>query len=420
MNSRYQKENLDRFIPNRSAMDFGYALSMLTEPHRKKVNSSAPITASSEAYRRALADVANLPTRILAFRNKPLNPRNVDVPLSPPRCKPPKPKRHIPKHCEGRFKVPAMRDDFSLNLLDWSKKNVVTLAMDTRVLIWNPSMKTNTSAEIVDDHEEGFFTSVCWSPDGRFITIGLDNSTVQIWDAFSPKPRNKENLDRFIPNRSAMDFGYALSMLTEPHRKMVNSSAPITASSEAYRRALADAANLPTRILAFRNKPPNPTNVDVPLSPPLCKPPKPKRQIPKHCEGRFNVPAMRDDFSLYLLDWSKKNVVTLAMDTRVLIWNPSMKTNTSAEIVDDHEEGFFTSVCWSPDGRFITIGLDNSTVQIWDAFSPKPRKVRVLRDGHSRIVGSLAWNGPILTTGGTNGRTYTQPFGNLFGCVLVV
>ncbi|PNY16642.1 anaphase-promoting complex subunit cdc20-like protein [Trifolium pratense] len=126
--------------------------------------------------------------------------------------------------------------------------------------------------------------------------------------------------------------------------------------------------------------------------------------ILQHCEGRFKVPAMRDDFSLNLLDWSKKNVVTLAMDTRVLIWNPSMKTNTSAEIVDDHEEGFFTSVCWSPDGRFITIGLDNSTVQIWDAFSPKPRKVRVLRDGHSGIVGSLVWNGPILTTGGTDGR----------------
>ncbi|PNX80669.1 anaphase-promoting complex subunit cdc20-like protein, partial [Trifolium pratense] len=67
--SRSQKENIDRFIPNRSAMDFGYANSMLTEPYRKKVNSSAPITTSTDAYRRALADAANLPTRILAFRN---------------------------------------------------------------------------------------------------------------------------------------------------------------------------------------------------------------------------------------------------------------------------------------------------------------------------------------------------------------
>ncbi|XP_045822372.1 cell division cycle 20.2, cofactor of APC complex-like [Trifolium pratense] len=210
----------------------------------------------------------------------------------------------------------------------------------------------------------------------------------------------KENIDRFIPNRSAMDFGYANSMLTEPYRKKVNSSAPITTSTDAYRRALADAANLPTRILAFRNKPSNPRNVGVPLSPP-SKPPKPKRHIPKHSERSLKVPQLRDDFRLDLLDWSKKNVVSVAMDTRVLLLNPSKKSDEKI-VGDDYEEGVFTSVCWSPDGRYITIGLDNSTVQIWDAFLP--RKVRVLRDGHSGIEGSLAWNGPILTTGGTDGR----------------
>ncbi|PNY11305.1 anaphase-promoting complex subunit cdc20-like protein, partial [Trifolium pratense] len=137
------------------------------------------------AYRRALADAANLPTRILAFRNKPSNPRNVDVPLSPP-SKPPKPKRHIPKHSERSLKVPQLRDDFRLNLLDWSKKNVVSVAMDTRVLLLNPSKKSDEKI-VGDDYEEGVFTSVCWSPDGRYITIGLDNSTVQIWDAFLPR-----------------------------------------------------------------------------------------------------------------------------------------------------------------------------------------------------------------------------------------
>ncbi|CAJ2639549.1 unnamed protein product [Trifolium pratense] len=166
-------------------MDFGYANSMLTVPYRKKVNSSAPITTSTNAYRRALADAANLPTRILAFRNKPSNPRNVGVPLSPP-SKPPKPKRHIPKHSERSLKVPQLRDDFRLNLLDWSKKNVVSVAMDTRVLLLNPSKKSDEKI-VGDDYEEGVFTSVCWSPDGRYITIGLENSTVQIWDAFLPR-----------------------------------------------------------------------------------------------------------------------------------------------------------------------------------------------------------------------------------------
>ncbi|GAU29161.1 hypothetical protein TSUD_275800 [Trifolium subterraneum] len=67
---------------------------------------------------KALADAANLPTRILAFRNKPPNPRNVVLPFSPPKSKPSKPKRYIPKHCEKTMKAPVV-DDFSLNLLDW-------------------------------------------------------------------------------------------------------------------------------------------------------------------------------------------------------------------------------------------------------------------------------------------------------------
>ncbi|KAK2441538.1 cell division cycle 20.2, cofactor of APC complex [Trifolium repens] len=210
-----------------------------------------------------------------------------------------------------------------------------------------------------------------------------------------------ENLDRFIPNRSAMDFDYAHCMLTEPYRKKNNSSSITTPSSEAYRKALADAANLPTRILAFRDKPPpNPRNVEA-LSPPQSKPPKPKRYIPQNSERTLQAPGMLDDFSLNLLDWGKRNVVSVALDNMVLLWNPSDKS--CSEIVDDDdddEDGFITSVCWNPDGRHIAIGLDNSLVQIWDTFFS--RKVRTLRDGHSGSVGSLAWNGPILTTGGTD------------------
>lgn len=200
-----------------------------------------------------------------------------------------------------------------------------------------------------------------------------------------------------------MDFDYAHCMLTEPYRKKNNSSSITTPSSEAYRKALADAANLPTRILAFRNKPPpNPRYVVLPLSPPQSKPPKPKRYIPQNSERTLQAPGMLDGFSLNLLDWGKRNVVSVALDNMVLLWNPSDKSCSEIVDDDDDEDGFITSVCWNPDGRHIAIGLDNSLVQIWDTFFS--RKVRTLRDGHSGSVGSLAWNGPILTTGGTDGK----------------
>lgn len=66
------KWQLDRFIPNRSAMDFDFAHFMLTGGRVEKQNSSSPCSPSKEAYRRQLAEVFNMNrTRILAFKNKP-------------------------------------------------------------------------------------------------------------------------------------------------------------------------------------------------------------------------------------------------------------------------------------------------------------------------------------------------------------
>ena len=66
--------------------------------------------------------------------------------------------------------------------------------------------------------------------------------------------------DRFIPDRSAMDMDMAHYLLTEPRKD--NENAVVSPSKEAYRRLLAEKLlNNRTRILAFRNKPPEPENV---------------------------------------------------------------------------------------------------------------------------------------------------------------
>lgn len=90
---------LDRFIPNRSAMDFDYARYMLTEGNKGKeipVDSSP----SKEAYRKLLAETFNMNrTRILVFKNKPSTPVEPfpnDIPTSH-QAKPVKPRRHIPQ-----------------------------------------------------------------------------------------------------------------------------------------------------------------------------------------------------------------------------------------------------------------------------------------------------------------------------------
>ncbi|GJS74062.1 cell division cycle 20.2, cofactor of APC complex-like protein [Tanacetum coccineum] len=68
----------------------------------------------------------------------------------------------------------------------------------------------------------------------------------------------KDELDRFIPNRSAMDFDYAHYMLTVANKGKKN---PVDCSPEreAYKKLLAEACNMNRfGILAFKNKPPTP------------------------------------------------------------------------------------------------------------------------------------------------------------------
>jgi cell division cycle protein 20 (cofactor of APC complex) len=96
----------------------------------------------------------------------------------------------ILQNSERTLQAPGMLDDFSLNLLDWGKRNVVSIALDTMVLLWNPSDKSCSEIVDDDDDEDGFITSVCWNPDGRHIAIGLDNSLVQIWDTFFSRKVN--------------------------------------------------------------------------------------------------------------------------------------------------------------------------------------------------------------------------------------
>lgn len=61
---------LDRFIPNRSAMDFDFARYMLTGGAANKEDDE-PSSPSKQLYRKHLAEILNINrTRILAFKNK--------------------------------------------------------------------------------------------------------------------------------------------------------------------------------------------------------------------------------------------------------------------------------------------------------------------------------------------------------------
>ncbi|XP_061375329.1 cell division cycle 20.1, cofactor of APC complex-like [Gastrolobium bilobum] len=215
---------------------------------------------------------------------------------------------------------------------------------------------------------------------------------------------NWENLDRFIPNRSAMDFSYAHCMLTEGMKIKQNPTEEVTSPSrELFRKRLAEALNMNrTRILEFKNKPPPPVEL-IPkyiLSPPP-RSSKPMRYIPQKSEKTLEALGIIDDFSLNLLDWGSSNVLSIALEDTVYLWNAD-DSSTSELVTVEEEDGPITSVSWAPDGRRLAIGLNNSHVQLWDCFDTK--LLRTLRGAHESRVSSLAWNNHILTTGGLDGR----------------
>ncbi|KAK9697440.1 hypothetical protein RND81_08G037700 [Saponaria officinalis] len=188
-----------------------------------------------------------------------------------------------------------------------------------------------------------------------------------------------EYLDRFIPNRSAMDFDYAHYMLTDGKKAKAVPSSP---AKDAYQKQLRQVFNMNrTRILAFKNPPPAPVQL-MPqqyASVQHSKPVKPPRHIPQ----------------------GTTNVLALALATTVYLWDASI--GSTSELVTVSEDiGSVTSINWAPDGRYIAVGLNNSEVQLWDSTSFL--QLRTLKGGHTARVGSLEWNNHILTTGSMDGK----------------
>ncbi|XP_010479436.1 PREDICTED: cell division cycle 20.1, cofactor of APC complex-like [Camelina sativa] len=215
----------------------------------------------------------------------------------------------------------------------------------------------------------------------------------------------KTEYDRFIPNRSAMDFEYAQFQLMEGRRLEEEEAKVIDSSRVAYRKQLAEVLGLNrNRILAFRNKRPSPTrryssDHHQPKPKPLLKP---RRRIPPDPERTLDALDIVDDFYLNLLDWGSANLLAIALGNTVYLWDHS--TGSVSHLVTvDQDKGPVTSVNWASDGRHLALGLNYGYVQLWDSVAQVLLRTFKACNGHSRVV-SLAWNNHILSTGRFNGR----------------
>jgi cell division cycle protein 20 (cofactor of APC complex) len=181
-------------------------------------------------------------------------------------------------------------------------------------------------------------------------------------------------------------------------------------NSRAYESSIADAVglNLNTRILAFKPAPPEsskPIDLRAQYNRPLksATNAQTRRRILTAPERVLDAPGLVDDYYLNLLDWGSNNQVAIGLDRNVYVWNA--ETGAVASLMESTVDTSISSVKWSEDGAYVSIGLDTGDVQIWDV--EDQTKLRTM-GGHASRVGVMSWNKATLSTGSRSGNIFNH------------
>lgn len=230
----------------------------------------------------------------------------------------------------------------------------------------------------------------------------------------TPNQKQSSGGDRFIPNRATTDFDLGHYMVKQSDAKPDGDEASaeeaaggsvhvspknverIKILSEAMKGC--DISN--KRILSYQTKAPaapdghiNPLKVIYSAKTPMSTK-SGSRFIPNAPDRILDAPDIINDYYLNLMDWSKDNVVAVALGSSVYLWNAA---SGNIEVLYENEgNDHACSLSWIQEGHILAVGTSAGTVELWDCEQTK--RLRVM-DGHSGRVGVLAWNSFIVCSG---------------------
>ncbi|XP_028832431.1 cell division cycle protein 20 homolog [Denticeps clupeoides] len=217
---------------------------------------------------------------------------------------------------------------------------------------------------------------------------------------------NKVGGDRYIPARNSKQMEVASFLLSKENES------PQTNQSRMNRKAWSVALNgfdvEEARILHLGGKPLNApegyqNNLKVLYNQvPTPASSKKSRYISSVPDRVLDAPELRDDFYLDLMDWGKQNLLAVALNHTVYIWDAS-KGDILQLMKMEQEEDYISSVSWSKDGNFLAIGTSDCKVQLWDV---EHQKLLRSMTSHTARVGSLSWNDHILSSGARSGHIH--------------
>jgi cell division cycle protein 20 (cofactor of APC complex) len=180
----------------------------------------------------------------------------------------------------------------------------------------------------------------------------------------------------------------------------------------AYQDSLASACgvSLNQRILAFKPAPPESSKpVDLrsqynrPLKNANATSAQFRRRVATAPERVLDAPGLVDDYYLNLLDWSSGNQVAIGLERNVYVW--SAESGTVSSLLETSPDTYVSSVKWSGDGAYVSVGLGTGEVQIWDV--EEGTKLRSMH-GHDTRVGVMGWNKHTLSTGARSGLVFNH------------
>eukprot|EP01088_Endostelium_zonatum_P003969 TRINITY_DN1517_c1_g2_i1.p1 TRINITY_DN1517_c1_g2~~TRINITY_DN1517_c1_g2_i1.p1 ORF type:complete len:609 (+),score=210.39 TRINITY_DN1517_c1_g2_i1:83-1909(+) len=111
------------------------------------------------------------------------------------------------------LEAPLIKDDFYLNLVEWSSTNILAVALANSVYLYHPSSSivsllltlpsnSNGSERLLatpqdlDTNGDDSITGVCWMPNGENLAVGTSKGRIEIWNV-----EKKIKLHSYISHR---------------------------------------------------------------------------------------------------------------------------------------------------------------------------------------------------------------------------
>eukprot|EP00978_Attheya_sp_CCMP212_P017107 scaffold45430_cov58-Attheya_sp.AAC.1 len=205
----------DRFIPNRGAMDMelsAYALRSSeslsdTEDTTTVPNGETVPAADKDDYKSVLSSgilgledgAKSSSHRILSFKERAPPPKgdtvnnlkvlySADVSSSKKKNASKLVNRQIPSAPSRILDAPDLMDDYYLNLLSWSDRNILAVALAQTVYLWDAASGEIQELCTLEGVAGTHISSVAWVQEGgAHLAVGTSLGTTQLWDVQSCK-----------------------------------------------------------------------------------------------------------------------------------------------------------------------------------------------------------------------------------------